>query len=475
MGRILIIALIAVFLTPAAVFADEKQDKQAILEELGSYADKDASILNGAIFSMGDAYLRENKIDSAVALYEKALNILPNNEDLLNRAGNLYSQKMNYDKAIAIYKKLTEMKPDNSWYFQMLSTALNAAGKKEEAGKIWKDLIAKKGEDSNMLNQAANFYANLNDMESAIPLAEKAAKLDANNVGYMQNLAGLYSRAGKFDKAEEAYKNIVSVAKDQWLKDWANGELLNIYQKQNKLDDLASKIEVDLAKTPNDIGLLKQLGELFIRKGDNAKALPIFQKAIKISSDDRNINNRLIDLYEWQGNFTEAAMQMENLVKIAPNEPYLLERLANLYGKADRKEEAKKTWAILTSKVTNDAGLYSRCAEGLYKLGDIAGAVDQLKKAQAMDAGNLSYTLRSASMLIDAGKIEEAKVALGKITVDAKEDWMKDEAKKKLEEIINMKEAPAASVKQEAKPVAVEAKPAAKKEEPKKKKGFLGR
>ena len=143
---ILAIALIAT----GIVFADQKQDKEAILDELSIYSDKDPSVLSGAIFSMGDAYGRENKIDEAIALYEKSLNILSNDENILNRIGNLYIQKANYDKATAIYKKLADLKPDNTWYLQMLSNSLNMAGKKEDAAGVWEGLIAKKGEDANV-------------------------------------------------------------------------------------------------------------------------------------------------------------------------------------------------------------------------------------------------------------------------------------------------------------------------------------
>jgi len=156
-----------------SVFADQKQDKEAILNESSVYADKDPSVLSGAIFSMGDAYSRENKIDEAIALYEKSLNILSNDENILNRVGNLYIQKANYDKATTVYKKLADLKPDNTWYFQMLSNSLNMAGKKDEAGTIWEGLIAKKGDDANVLAQAAIFYSNVNDTEKAEPKKKK--------------------------------------------------------------------------------------------------------------------------------------------------------------------------------------------------------------------------------------------------------------------------------------------------------------
>ncbi len=476
MGRILIIVLIAVFLTPLAIFADQKQDKEAVINEISAYSEKKPAILITAISALGDAYAQENKIDEAMELYKKALNIVPEDENLLNRMGMLYNQKADYEASMVIYEKLSNLKPDNMWYLQMLSESLAKSGKKDKADGIWKDLIAKRDSDANLLMQAANFYSNENNMENAISLAEKALKLDANNIGYTQNIASFYAKGEKFDKAEEAYKKVLNMAKDQWLKDLANTELLNIYQKQNRIDEVLAKSEADLEKNQGDINSYKILGELCIRKGDNEKALSVYEKAVKSFPGDRNINNRLVDLYETQGKFNEAALQLEKIIKIAPSEIYLLERLANLYERLGKKEEAKKTWEFLISKVTIDPSLYSRYAEALYKLGDLNGAITQLKKAQETNVGDLRYTLRSAAILIDTGKIEEAKVALGKVIVEAKEEWVKNEAKRKLEEIANMKIEPKkAEVKATETKVAPlssvkEEKP--KQEEPKKKKGF---
>lgn len=437
MKKIVLFVLCAVLCAACVAFADQKQDKEAILNELSSYSDKNPLALAGVVFSMGDVYSRENKTDEAIALYEKALNIFSDNEELLNRAGNLYNQKAAYDKAAAVYKKLTALKPDNIWYFQMLSNSLSMSGKKDESADVWKKLITERPEDLNILNQAATFYNNINDTNSAIPLAEKAVKLDANNIGYLQSLANLYAKAEKFDKAEEAYKKLAGITSDQWLKDWANGELLNLYQKQNKLDDLAVKLEAGLAEKPNDAGSLKMLGELYVKKGDNDKAFSVYEKAAGVSPEDRGINNKLVDLYEAQGKFNEAAIQLEKIVKIAPNELYLFERIANLYEKAGKKEESKKAWETVITKVTNDAALYLRYAEALYKSGDFNGA----------------------------------KAAFGKVVAEARDEWIKSEAKKRLEEMVNVKTEPEKPVTKEV--AAKEEKP--KQEESKKKKGWFGR
>ena len=479
MRYIVSLSLLLLMLTPFTAFADQKQDTEAILDEIGVYADKDPSVLAGAVFALGDAYVRENEVDKALALYEKALNVIPDNENLLNRAGNLYNQKAQYDKVAAIYEKLTKIKPENSWYFQMLSNAYRMSGKKDEAGSIWKKLLEKKPNDPNIAMQAANFYTNVDDLDNAILMAQKAVQLSPKNIGYLQNLAGLYERAKDFDKAERAFTEVGRMAKDQWLKDWANREIVNIYQKQNRLDELESNLEARIKDNPDDITLLKELGELYSRKNETEKALGVYGKAAKISVNDRDVNNRLVDLYESTQQFEKAAGRLQKIIDATPNDPYLLERLANLYSKADKKEEARKTWQDLVSKVTTDAALYSRYAEALYRWKDLDAAVAQLKKAQSMDPANLTYTLRMASIFIDAKKIEEAKVALGKVSLEAKEGWMKQEAKRRLAEVANMKPlatelappkaiAPSHVVREETKPVAEKVKPAVKKPAPKK-------
>lgn len=442
MRYLLFLTLTALMLASFTAFADQRQDIQDILNEVSAYADKNPSVLDGAVFSVGDAYVRENKIDEAIALYEKAMNIIPDNENLLNRIGNLYNQKMEYGKAAGIYEKLIKIRPDNTWYFQVLTNAYNMTSQKDKAVGVWKRLIAEKPNDPNILMEAAGFYSNVNDMDSGIPLAEKAVQLDPNNIGYVQTLATFYSRAEKFDKAEEAYKKVLATAKDQWLKDWANGELLNIYQKENRLGEMAAQYEDELKSEARDVSQYKQLGELYIRTGETDKALDMFKKAIELSPDDRSINNRLVDLYDSTGKYEDAAAQLAKIIQTAPKEPYLLERLGNLYDRAGNKNEAKKAWQSLAGKVTSDPALYSRYAEALYRWGDLKEAIAQFQKAESIDPGNLAYTLRRGAILIDARSLEEAKVALGRVAVEAREDWMKNEAKRYLDEVVKIQSAP---------------------------------
>nr|MBU1327738.1 hypothetical protein [Candidatus Omnitrophota bacterium] len=113
----------------------------------------------------------------------------------------------------------------------------------------------------------------------------------------------------------------------------------------------------------------------------------------------------------------------------------LKEKLAGEYEKAGKIEDAKKTWEASLAKVTNDPGLYDRYAEFLNRTGDSNGAIAQLKKAQQFDLTNMFYTFRMAEILAANNQQDEAKAILTKLINEAKDSWVKEDAKRRLEQI----------------------------------------
>lgn len=465
----------------------EKADKSALLDEVNSFIDKKPDILRNIIFSMADEYASQRKEDEAIALYEKAINVLPDSEDLLNRLANLYNNKLNYLKAAEVYEKITKISPDKIWYYQMLSNAYKSAGQKDKAGLVWEDLT-KSSKNAEVFMQAANFYSEENDSDKAINAIKKAIDLAPDNISYLQALEGYYMRADKFSEAEVICNKILTSGKEPWQKDWASSELINIYQRQNKLGDLAVKFEKDLGESAKDISKYRNLADLYQRNNELDKAVGVYEKAIASGLDDRDTNNRLLELYERLGKLDKAEAQLKNMIGAAPQDYYLYERLANLLNSAGKKDDAKKVWVDLLAKTPNDIGLFSRYGDRLNEWGDTEGAVAQYRKAQSLDEANLWYTMRIADIYIAKGKPNEAKKELSAITLKTRDDWLKKEAERKIKELEvaskekTAQEAPAATVtvpqaqpetKEKMVPEAQKAvKPEAKQG---KKKGFFSR
>lgn len=431
---ILVVFVVMLLAFPAAGLSIEKADKDAILQELSGFMDKNPEVIRTVIFVMADEYSRQKKTDEAIVLYEKALKILPDNEDFLNRLGDLYSQKENYAKVAEIYKRMADAKPDNVWNFQRLSDAYTRAGDKVKAASVWEDLL-KKSNKAEVFMQAANFYSGINDTEKALASMKKVIELAPDNMGYLQNLESLYMRAEKFADAEALCDKILATAKDQGLKDWANSEFINISQRQNKLPELAAKLEKDLESSGKDIGKYKNLAEIYMRTNENDKAIVVYEKAIAAGLDDRDINGRLLDMYERAKKLDKAEAQVKKVIGMAPNDIYLYERLAGILNTEGKKEDAKKAWEQLLTKTPNDANIFSRYGDRLNEWGDTEGAVAQYRKAQALDATNLWYTMRVADIYIAKGKPDDAKKELNNIIAKTKDTWMKQQAENKIKEL----------------------------------------
>jgi len=478
---------VTVVALPAAVFAVDKASKEAILQELSGAVDKNPEILRGVIYSLADAYSREGdgKVDEQIALFEKALKIMPDNEDFLSRLGDLHSRKNDFVKAAEIYKKIAELRPDNIWYSQRLSDAYRNAGDNDAAGAVWAALT-KNSDNAEVFMQAANFYSGAEDMDKAIEAVKKATELAPDNTGYLQNLESFYMRAEKFSEAEAVCKKVLASAQDQWAKDWANSEIIGIYQRQDKLAELTANFESDLKAAPKDISQYRKLADLYQRNDERDKAIEVYEKAAAAGVADRDIDNRLLDLYEWSEKFDKAEMQIKKIIAASPEgeNVYLYERLASMLGRADKKDAAKKAWGEYLAKVPNDAGAVSRFGDRLNEWGELDQAIAQYRKAQAMDAKNLWYTMRVADILIAAGKVGEAKKELNSIVAKATDEWMKQDAERKLADLSGKKAVeaameatavPAVAMPEVKAPAASEAKEEAKAEEPKPKKDKKGR
>lgn len=432
----LVTLAIIIMMAPLYARADQKEDKQVIFDELNALSEANPNKLVPIVYLLEESYSKDNNIDRAIALYEKAVNVIKGNEDMLNRLGNLYNQKQDYAKAVVVYQKLVELRPDNVGYVQMLSSAYKNAGQKDKAVSVWENLM-KTSKNAEVFLQAANFYNGENELDKALVAVKKAIELAPDNPSYLQTLEGFYMKAEKFTEAEALCNKILSTASDidQWLKDWSGMELINIYQRQNKIAELAEKFEKDLSQSPKDVSKYRRLVELYQRSNDKDKAIAVYEKAIDAGLNDRDIKNRLVDMYELANKLDKAEEQLKNIISASPQEIYLKERLANLLYTQGKKDEAKETWNEILAKSPADAGMFSRYGDRLNAWGDTDDAVAQYRKAQALDGANLWYTMRIADILIAKGKPDNAKKELNSIITKSKDESIKKEAERKIKDL----------------------------------------
>ncbi len=112
-------------------------------------------------------------------------------------------QLKRYDEAIAVYKDAIAASPDDTALMFQFGAALDRAGKRPDAQKVFRDLIAKDPLDANALNYLGYMLAEQGtSLDEAVTLIQRALKVDPDNPSYLDSLGWAYFQQGKLALAD---------------------------------------------------------------------------------------------------------------------------------------------------------------------------------------------------------------------------------------------------------------------------------
>lgn len=117
----------------------EIQAKIDSLKEVVKNNPKDTIALN----HLGFFLLQEHKFDEAEIYFENLLKINPNRVDVLNVLAEMNFNLQKFDKAEGYLKRVIKLEKDNEVAQYNLGVVYVMQGKKDDARKVWGDLIKK--------------------------------------------------------------------------------------------------------------------------------------------------------------------------------------------------------------------------------------------------------------------------------------------------------------------------------------------
>jgi tetratricopeptide (TPR) repeat protein len=122
---------------------------------------------------------------------------------LLGAQGLALLQLKRYDEALAAYKEAVSASPDDTSIMFQFGAALDRAGRRLDAQKTFRDLIAKNPQDANALNYLGYMLAEQRtSLEEAVSLIQRALKVDPDNPSYLDSLGWAYFQQGKLELAD---------------------------------------------------------------------------------------------------------------------------------------------------------------------------------------------------------------------------------------------------------------------------------
>lgn len=206
-------------------------------------------------------------------------------------------------------------------------------------------------------------------LEVALPEYESALQLDPRNVGLAVRLARVALSKKDFDgavKRLEAAAKAVPTAPEPWL--W----LGITYRASDQTPKAISALKQALKLDPQHFAALRELIQLQLQADATPEVLSLLEQAVKQVSTDADYWLSLGDLFiavpkekpslADKLDRAKARQCYEKARDLAPRNPDVLLRLAELYLEADDLNAAATTYATLTKLRTDLPGLQERLA-----------------------------------------------------------------------------------------------------------------
>lgn len=391
----------------------------------------------------------------AIAMYNRAIELAPDDPDLHLALAKVYSQQGDAEKAIESLKNAVGLKPDELYYRAYLAYAYNSFGDHHEAINIGKALVVEHHESSPPHGVLATAYLNAGMNTEAIAEYEKALEMavDKSQYGdggfFQMGMARAYEEMGDGEKADELYDmagNLMqswdrmqlytekgafdrlkkyAIRKIRTGEDWEKQQVIQnltqVLSRQGTLGELTEVFETGIKENPDDAGNYLALGEIYKQQNENDKAIEMLENAMQLSPNNDRLFSSLGEVYMRQRMFAEAAAAYDKAIKLQPGNTYLYSQLAGAYAGSGQIEEILKVadrlknsgdmsgHSYMTLGDVYMAGQFYKEAVAAYKKGigdrpgepyfqekllrcyQVAGMTEEAQKLQAEMGGDTGY------------------------------------------------------------------------------------
>jgi len=277
----------------ARKFVDKGQIDKAVKEYLRIVGEdpKDVRVW----LKIGDLYAKKGAKQDATDTYLKV--------------ARFYHEQGFFLKAVAVYNQILKLDPRLVDVILKLAELYRELGRMSEAMQHYESV-------------AAHFHREGNTKD-ALETVKKLVNLDPENIATRIKLAELYSKEGLVQDAVEQF----SIACEQ-------------LRRQGRQDDFVKVAERLLWHQPDNIGLMRELAGLYLRRNDPRRALQKLQACFKADSRD----------VETLGLLALAFQALDQKAKTVS----VLKELARIHVENKQRDKAKDVYLKILEIVPND-------------------------------------------------------------------------------------------------------------------------
>ena len=350
---------------------------------------------NGAVaFELARAYEATEEDERAVKTIKNAVEWEPDNTWYLKFLADLY-QKLNRNKeAAATYERIVELEPNAPFNYFRWAYFLVKADDINGALKVYNLLEKKVGVNEEVIRRKHSLYMGIGDNKKAAKELERLINAYPMDMDYRHLLASFYGQVGDQAKAEQVYREILSLDPND-----ARAQLALAGDSSQARDDLQYLESLQPIFRQKDVNIDLKIGQLmpFIQRvadtGDPqlaAAALELSTILEKVHPIQAKAYSASGDLLYYSGKKQEALRKYQKALEYDDTVFLLWEQSMHIYAEERQYEDLLKFSEKALDYFPNQAIAYYLNGLAANELGKQQDALSSLQQALLM-AGNNGY------------------------------------------------------------------------------------
>ncbi|HXJ92555.1 MAG TPA: tetratricopeptide repeat protein [Terriglobia bacterium] len=326
-------------------------------------------------FAEAETLLHQGDTEQALAAAQAGLKLAPRSVTGLNLLGLIDGQKKDFAAAVSAFQAALKIDPHSAVTHTNLGNSYFEQHKLDLAEKEFQATLREHPDDREANYNLGSLLLVKKEPKLAIPYFSRVKPQDAQ---VLFNLSQAYFASGQKSKGLELAKSLSELAKDNVRAHFTLGVLL---ASQEEYADAIHEFEAADALEPGTFEILHNLGQAYLKSGDNGHALEVLNRALKLQPDsadtlylmaqaysnqDKDLNALdllvkarklapantdviflMARLSMKQAFYNDAIPLLEEGLKISPKRANLLAALGESYFMVGKAQEAKATFQTL--------------------------------------------------------------------------------------------------------------------------------
>ena len=307
---------------------------------------------------LGYCYLKQEKFDKAIPLYEEMVRNDKSNTQTLNLLLYMYRQERRYDDVLHILTELENINGKSEEYMLAKVQVYEMQGKKKEAYNVLKKYAEEnKGTIDSQL-MVANWLMNKNRKSDAFAIFSKLLKNYPEDPGVLESVYDYYVATNNAIKAQEVQNNILLNPHTPYETKENIFKRLILESEKNKVDStvILNLLDKVIAVNPKDVQVMElKVGYMIVKKMPQDSINVLLTRILTLSPGRDNVRFELIkDAWDHQ-KWDDVIQLSKEGVEKSPSFLAFYYFLGLSYIQKDQSKEALQTLLKAVEQVNNES------------------------------------------------------------------------------------------------------------------------